>query len=239
MNHHGAISVTKNESTKGVTQPFCTALFPIRNSFSVESEGQCSLTSECSTHPSPLIWPESPSSQNNMRASTIQPQKYCFKTGLDSPVSTGSHVQHSKSTFQHSSVFCTSLYLSSSSSSETNRQLGNLPFLPHPSTCNQSVSAVDSTKSPPIFGGDVRNPYDEEHSDVLMKDFLNLSGDASEDSLHGMNFASDNLAHTEQLELQFLSDELNIAITDHGENPRLDVSRLQPSLVVFWLELIY
>ena len=29
---------------------------------------------------------------------------------------------------------------------------------------------------------------------------------------------------TEQLELQFLSDELDIAITDHGENPRLEVS---------------
>ena len=29
---------------------------------------------------------------------------------------------------------------------------------------------------------------------------------------------------TEQLELQFLSDELDIAITDQGENPRLEVS---------------
>ena len=29
---------------------------------------------------------------------------------------------------------------------------------------------------------------------------------------------------TEQLELQFLSGELDIAITDHGENPRLEVS---------------
>ena len=29
---------------------------------------------------------------------------------------------------------------------------------------------------------------------------------------------------TQQLELQFLSDELDIAITDLGENPRLEVS---------------
>jgi hypothetical protein len=41
-----------------------------------------------------------------------------------------------------------------------------------------------------------------------------------------MNYTGDNLELTEQLELQFLSDELEIAITDHGENPGLDVSGL-------------
>jgi hypothetical protein len=59
-----------------------------------------------------------------------------------------------------------------------------------------------------------------------MKDFLNLSGNASEGSFHGMNYTGGNLELTEQLELQFLSDELEIAITDHGENPGLDVSGL-------------
>jgi hypothetical protein len=101
-----------------------------------------------------------------------------------------------------------------------------LPFLPHPPTYSHSVSATDSTKSPLLFSEDLSNQCDEEHSDAFMKDFLNLSGNASEGSFHGMNYTGDNLELTEQLELQFLSDELEIAITDHGENPGLDVSGL-------------
>ncbi|GAV90481.1 Myb_DNA-binding domain-containing protein/Myb_CC_LHEQLE domain-containing protein [Cephalotus follicularis] len=53
-----------------------------------------------------------------------------------------------------------------------------------------------------------------------MKD-LNFPGE-SDKSFHAETCGSDSLALTEQLELQFLSDELDIAITDHGENPRLD-----------------
>nr|WLG17347.1 MYB1 transcription factor [Tetrastigma hemsleyanum] len=56
----------------------------------------------------------------------------------------------------------------------------------------------------------------------MMKGFLNLPVDMSDESFHAMNCASDNLAFSEQLDLQFLSDELDIAIADNGENPRLD-----------------
>ncbi|KAL9386144.1 hypothetical protein Peur_023154 [Populus x canadensis] len=223
MNHHAVVSVTKGESSKGVTQPFCTTVFPIQSSFSSKSDSQTSLRGESSSpRPSPLIREESLSFPNKMQVSTVQHQKYHPKSGPDSPVSLAYHVQLSKSTFQRSSVFCTSLYLSSSSISETNRQLGNFPFLPHPPTYSQSVSATDSTKSPQLVSEDLSSPFDEERSDGFMIDFLNLSGDASEGGFHGMNCTSDNLELTEQLELQFLSDELDIAITDHGENPRLD-----------------
>ncbi|TYI58995.1 hypothetical protein E1A91_D10G002500v1 [Gossypium mustelinum] len=129
-----------------------------------------------------------------------------------------------KNASSSSSVFCTSLYLSSSSTSETQRQLGNLPFLPHPPTRHQFISSVDSSKSPAMFSEDLNNPYNEGHSEIIMKDFLNLPADASSDGcFYGMHCESDDFGiTTEQLELQFLSDELDIAITDHGENPRLD-----------------
>ncbi|KDP25020.1 hypothetical protein JCGZ_22555 [Jatropha curcas] len=231
MNRHGVVSVTKGENCKEVTQPYFTATSPIIDFSSIESEGLSPLTSECSlsSRPSPFIRTESQRSQNNLQACTVQPPNYCLKSETNSPLSPGSHAQQSKSTFQRSSVFCTSLYLSSSSSSETCWQLGNLPFLPPPSTCSQPISAVDSTKSPLLYSEDISNPYIEGHPDAHMHDLLNLSGDPSEGSFHS-NCASDNLALTEQLELQFLSDELDIAITDHGENPRIDEIYETPEL---------
>ncbi|KAE8664552.1 Myb family transcription factor APL [Hibiscus syriacus] len=121
------------------------------------------------------------------------------------------------------SVFCTSLYVSSSSASETQRQLGNLPFLPHPTTRHQFISS-DSSKSPSVFSEDLNNLYNKAQSEVITKDIRNLPADASSDGcFYGMHWEGDDFSITsEQLELQFLSDELDIAITDHGENPRLD-----------------
>jgi hypothetical protein len=225
MNQNSIISAKQSEATRGVAQSYYGALSPVHNFLTVESEGKSLLASECSySSPSPFIRTESLSSTHT-QGSSGQPQKYLLKSGPNSPLSPGSHVQNSKSTFSRSSVFCTSLYQSSSSSSEAHWQLGNLPFLPHPPSYNQSISAVDSTKAPLLYSEDIDSQYDEEHSEALMRDFLNFPGDASGSSLHGVNCASDDgLAYTEQLDLQFLSDELDLAITDHGENPRLDVS---------------
>uniref|UniRef100_A0A2P2LRW1 Protein PHR1-LIKE 1 isoform X2 n=1 Tax=Rhizophora mucronata TaxID=61149 RepID=A0A2P2LRW1_RHIMU len=229
MSHRGIVSVTETESNKGVAQPCCTAPSPVHNFFSVESESQCLLTSEGSSCPSPFIQKESLCSWSNMPMPMVQHQKSGLKSVPDSPVALGSGIQHLKSTFQPSSMFCTSLYLSSSSSSETSQQLRNLPFLPHPSTQSHPVSAVDSTKSPLLFHGDVSNSFDVEHSDAAMKDFLNLPEDVSEGNC-GMVCANNNIALREQLELQFLSEELDIAITDHGENPRLDEIYAMPEI---------
>lgn len=220
MNHHSIISVTKNESNKGVSQSCCSALSPIHN---FQTEGQSLSTGEYPfPHPSPFIRKESLSSPNRMQASTVVPKENGLISTLDSPISPGSHFQHSKGGFSRSSVFCTSLYLSSSASSETHRQIGNFPFLPHPRTFNQSVSAVDSTKSSLLFSEDMGNAYQEEHSESLMKGFLNFPEDASDGSFPGVTCMGERLGLNEHLELQFLSDELDIDITDHGENPRLD-----------------
>lgn len=224
MNQHSIISATQGEPSKGVPQPYCT---PVHDFLSIGSEGRSLLVAECSSpRPSPFIRTESLGSPTFMGASSVNPPKYNFKSESNNPVSPVSHLHHAKNAFSRSSVFCTSLYQSSSSSSETNLQLGNLPFLPPP-TCNLSSSAVGSTKSPPIFSGDIsNNQYDEDQSEALLKDFLNLPGDTSHNSFHGLTCASDSLALTEQLELQYLSDELDIAITDHGEIPGVDVSVL-------------
>ncbi|XP_007023582.2 PREDICTED: myb family transcription factor PHL6 [Theobroma cacao] len=206
MNHPSYISVTQSEPSKRIGESHHTAASPIHNFLSIGSEGQSSLAGECSSpHPFPFIRTES--FKNNL------------KSGPSSPISPSSHA---KSAFSRSSVFCTSLYLSSSSTSETQRQLGNLPFLPHPPTCGQSISAVDSSKSPVVFSEDLHNPYNEDHSEIIMKDFLNFPGDDCDGNFHGLHCESNNFTLTEQLELQFLSDELDIAIADHGENPRLD-----------------
>lgn len=224
------MSTKQSEDTRRVTQScYATTVSPIRKFLTVESEGKCLLASECSSsRPSPFKQTESLSSIRT-QACTVQPQKYRLESGPNSPPSPGCHDQNSKGTFSRSSLFCTSLYQSSSSSSETHRQLGNLPFLPRPPSNNQSVvSATDSTKTPLLFSGDMDDQYDEEHSEALMKDFLNFPGDASVGSLHGVNCASDSLALTEQMELHFLPDDLQMVITDHGESPRLDVSTLRP-----------
>ncbi|KHG11436.1 Myb family transcription factor APL [Gossypium arboreum] len=176
INHPSFVSVTQSGPSKGIGEPYPNAVSPIHNFPSRDLEGPSWLTGECS--------------------SLFPLKKNELNSGPNSPSSPSSHA---KGAFSHSSVFCTSLYLSSSSTSETQRQLGNFPFLPHPPTCHQFISAVDSSKSPVVFTEDLCNPYDVDHSEVR-----------------------DNFILTEQVELHFLSDELDIAINDHGENPRVE-----------------
>ncbi|TYH70573.1 hypothetical protein ES332_D05G126400v1 [Gossypium tomentosum] len=200
INHPSFVSVTQSDPSLGIVESYPIAVSPIHNFPSRDLEGPSWLTGECS--------------------SLFPLKKNELNSGPSSPSSPSSHA---KGAFSHSSVFCTSLYLSSSSTSETQRQLGNFPFLPHPPTCHQLFSAVDSSKSPVVFTEDLCNPYDVDHSEVIMKDFLNFPGDARDDGcFHGMHCERDNFILTEQVELHFLSDELDIAIDDHGENPRVE-----------------
>ncbi|KAF3602907.1 hypothetical protein F2Q69_00038576, partial [Brassica cretica] len=120
------------------------------------------------------------------------------------------------STFSRSSTFCTNLYSSSSSANETKKHLGNsLPFLPDPSA---SASGVESARSPSVFSEDLGNPFDGDNNSSLVKDFFNLPADAcSNGGYHDLDCSNDSLS--DQLELQFLSDEL---VTDRAETPRLD-----------------
>ncbi|KAL0717102.1 hypothetical protein Bca4012_066424 [Brassica carinata] len=123
-------------------------------------------------------------------------------------------------TFSRSSTFCTNLYISSSSSSEAQKHLGNaLPFLPDPSSNSHPASGVESARSPSIFSEDMGNAFDGDN----VRDFFNLSGDAcSARGFHDLDCSNDSYCLSDQMELQFLSDELELAITDRSETPRLD-----------------
>uniref|UniRef100_A0ACD5Z738 Uncharacterized protein n=1 Tax=Avena sativa TaxID=4498 RepID=A0ACD5Z738_AVESA len=117
-----------------------------------------------------------------------------------------------------SSIFCASMYSSSSTSIESWRQTSSLPFLPHPPKCEQhSSSRGQSSSSPLLLAADHGNGGHEYSYDL--KDFLNLSGDSSGGSFHEGGTA---MAFSEQMEFQLLSEQLGIAITDYEESPRLD-----------------
>ncbi|GJM97509.1 hypothetical protein PR202_ga14441 [Eleusine coracana subsp. coracana] len=138
---------------------------------------------------------------------------------LESPLSHVSHPNFSDPIPSNSSTFCTTLFSSSIVNPEPSRQIGTLPFLPHPPKCEHQVSAGQLSSSSVLLSGEIGNSLDEaEHSDDL-KDLLNLSGDGSDGSYHGENNA---LAFAEDMEFQFLSEQLGIAITDNEESPRLD-----------------
>jgi len=97
--------------------------------------------------------------------------------------------------------------------------MGALPFLPHPPKCEQQVFPGQSSSSSLQLSGDTGNVHDEAEQPDDIKDFLNLSGDASDGSFHGENHA---FAYAEQMEFQYLSEQLGIAITDNEESPQLD-----------------
>lgn len=206
--------------TKGMTNSHYTGISLDHKFPNAESEGISKASGWPSSSPFPFIRAE-PLSLNLSPEPTFQSHKTCSESSPSNPLSLASHVQAPKSTYSRSSAFCTSLYQSSSSTSEAHKHLRNLPFLPPPPAYNHPVSAVDS-KSPSLFSEDISNLDDEKHTEALMTDFLGFPGDSSDGSLNGMDCASDNLMLTEHLELQYLSDDLDLAITDNGEIPKLD-----------------
>ncbi|XP_044407876.1 protein PHOSPHATE STARVATION RESPONSE 3 isoform X1 [Triticum aestivum] len=120
-----------------------------------------------------------------------------------------------------SSTFCASMYSASPTNSKLCWQISGLPFLPHPPKCEQQqFSAAQSSISALLFAADHSDGGQghDEHSHDL-KDFLNLSGNASDSSFRGGGSSMD---FSEQLEFQLLSEQLGIAITDNEESPRLD-----------------
>ncbi|KAJ6813329.1 protein PHOSPHATE STARVATION RESPONSE 3 isoform X1 [Iris pallida] len=222
MNSQSVLTVKRSHSPEGATsshmalpssahklfssQPDCQKLF-------IESLPDKSLSSNVQTDVS--------SSCGLQDGLPYNQRKLSPDSELRNSLSHMSNPQYSEPMFSRSSTFCTRLYLSSSTSSMTCRQLSNLPFLPHPPKSEQLASPGKSSSPPLLYNGDIGDTHSEgEHYDLM--DFLNLSGDASDGSFHGENCNHNSTALKEQIDLQILSEQLGIAITDNGESSRLD-----------------
>ncbi|KAK9734113.1 hypothetical protein RND81_04G115700 [Saponaria officinalis] len=200
MNHPGRASLITRDARKGTTA-IHTSLPPADLSYVEKREG--SVFSK-SPYPSTVRKTEKSRTPNHFGASSHE------KSGLSNEAAPS-----------HASMFCTNLYLSSSSSSEAQRQLGKLPFLPTPCT-PPSTSSVHSTKADLLVQDDSNSLFEQRHSEDSFRDFLNYPGNTSEGDYDDVTCGSDSFALNEQLELQLLSDELHFAMTDGGENPGID-----------------
>ncbi|XP_062229748.1 protein PHOSPHATE STARVATION RESPONSE 3-like [Phragmites australis] len=196
------------------TQPSVHKLFDAKLDHQGLVDDTLSSTSQSSNIKAGLI-----RSSSLSKRLSVNLQKRSPKSDPESPLSHISHPNFSDPMFSNSSTFCTSLFSSSSTNPEPCRKMGALPFLPHPPKCEQQVSAGQSSSSSLLLSGDNGNVLDEAEQSDDLKDFLNLSGDASDGSFHGENNA---LAFAEQMEFQLLSEQLGIAITDNEESPHLD-----------------
>ncbi|KAF0932669.1 hypothetical protein E2562_011967 [Oryza meyeriana var. granulata] len=197
------------------TQHSARKLFDVKPGYQGSMDDNLSSTSQSSNIKIGLI-------RSSSLPNILPFQKRSSESEPGSPLSHVSHPNVSEPVYSNSSTFCASLFSSSSTDSEPCRQLGTLPFLPHPPKCEQQVSAGHSSCSSLLLSGDgdIGNAHDEPEQSDDLKDFLNLSGgDASDGSFHGENNA---MAFAEQMEFQFLSEQLGIAITDNEESPRLD-----------------
>uniref|UniRef100_A0A7C9F1M1 HTH myb-type domain-containing protein n=1 Tax=Opuntia streptacantha TaxID=393608 RepID=A0A7C9F1M1_OPUST len=173
---------------------------------------QDSATSECSYSST------SKQSGNVEQSSSFSSQ---YERSVPRNIFPSSSLSHLKSVPSSSSMFCTNLYLSSSSTSEAQKQPGKFPFLPHPST-SHSTSGIHSAKAQSFLKDDPNSLIKRNYSEDSIRDFLNYPGSSSDGGFDGVTCTSDCMALTEQMELQLLSDELQLAMTDSGENPGID-----------------
>ncbi|XXG57554.1 hypothetical protein AAC387_Pa04g0007 [Persea americana] len=227
MDSHNIITNEKKDSCKEVADT--SAASSINNPVVAESNSRRLFGDSFS-----LALPSFNVQTKSFNAASSQREVHSHSKALSpecKPSSPVSHPQHPKQIFSRSSAFCTNLYFSSSTSSETHRQLGNLPFLPPPPKCNQPASAVHSLNSSSLLGVDIDYRWDEGNlSEDMMKGFLDLPGDASDGCFSDESYSSKTLAFAEQLDLQILSEELNIDITGNLENPGLDEIYETPQL---------
>ncbi|KAG9450154.1 hypothetical protein H6P81_010119 [Aristolochia fimbriata] len=218
------VILKQNKSAEEIGHACCGSASTIHDSTSTgPSEGKLiddkfACSSIC-TETRPLC------AASHLHGSFFKPKALNALTKQEIPNAFVAHPLSPEPKFCRSSTFCASLYSSSSVSSGSHQQLSRLPFLPHPTKRDQIIAKPES---PLILHGDDQPYSGDTQSDNLM-DFLDFTGDATNDNFHSENYGSNNFALSEDMELQMLSEELDIAITDNGESPGLDEIYETPS----------
>ncbi|XAR50719.1 hypothetical protein NMG60_11005127 [Bertholletia excelsa] len=148
--------------------------------------------------------PPVPEPVNSYKPQTLFQSQKLNIGGSDDSLSHPSHAHNPRSPYNRTSEFCT-LHVSTSSGSETRWQLKNPPFLPHPPAQDWLVGTAGSPKSSPLSDGETSFP--------------DLAGESSDGILiypKGFTMCE------EELELEFLSNPLELVMTENGEGPKLD-----------------
>uniref|UniRef100_A0A0E0JVC5 HTH myb-type domain-containing protein n=1 Tax=Oryza punctata TaxID=4537 RepID=A0A0E0JVC5_ORYPU len=189
----------------------CTAPRPSAHILSNANSDLCGSTNSSTSLPCSI---QSSNIKTELISSSSLPKILPFNAGSNPENSHSRMSQHefSDPILSSSSFFCTSLYTSSSMNSGSCRKNSDLLFLPHPSKFEQQQNSAGQSSSSFLSNS---GHVDDEHTDDV-KDFLNLSSDGS------FNGKSSAMAYDEQMEFQFLSEQLGIAITNNEESPRLD-----------------
>ncbi|XP_031476354.1 myb family transcription factor PHL6-like [Nymphaea colorata] len=213
MESHSVEAVKQSGSPSAATQPFYAGPVPFHDLPDILSDSENVFgDSFTSSWPSD-VQPIHPSSAKVPHKLLIRHKTMNAHHGSGSAISDS--YSQSFNTCSVSSTFCTNLYLSTSSCSETYRQLGNLPFLPNPT----SPSAASVCRSSNSLVADVKEDHCKSDSLEDTSKYLNLPGDCLDGS---ENFMNNGVTFTEQMEWDFISDQLDLAITDNGKNPGLD-----------------
>lgn len=222
MNLPRNTSISQGEYLGRVLQTHLIGSSPVHITSTMDSQGL--YTSKCSSSLGVLSHCIQPKPPNSLTQTPSPKGKNLYAKHLSNE-SDSSCIQNTKSTNAPSSMFCTSSHFSSSTSPETSLYLGNQPFLPNPLNYDWCPPAVNSPKPSLLSGGGENGRCGKETSFDLMKGFeYNIPGQFSDGIFWGENYASDSLTLSQQLELQNLSEELNMTINDTRDNPRLDVS---------------
>ncbi|KAG6532984.1 protein PHOSPHATE STARVATION RESPONSE 3-like isoform X1 [Zingiber officinale] len=225
MSSHNLVAVKANDSPEAAKRSFhassSVVQFPKQNDHH-KRLGKSSSVASTSCTSTVLL------NSSDILDYVPMPLKSNQESESEGTLSCGSQPQYSDNSFTNSPTLHASLISSPTRISDSCGKLSNSHFLPQFVECKPQNTAVQSSNSSMLSSGNASGKG--EHTDDLTMDFAYLCGDASDGSIHGENYFFNDFAFTEQMELQILSEQLGIAITDNGESHCLNDIYDQPQV---------